>query len=405
MVVDWSKLPEELLWMIAVRLFSAVEFKRFRSICRSWRSSSVNLAADNNPFPPRPLINLNPLVVSVTSSHGNVEQIYGLDLGALLSRAAFFRVTLSSSSRSQGWLIKSDADLSSAKFHLLDPLSRLPLQCWEQSIDLLEFTVTEIREAYVIQSSRKKKVAHGLKRVVLVSVAGGDQRIVGIGLDGMIRYWNGEIWTRIKDQIAEFSDIIVHKGLTYALDSKGIVWWISSSLSIFRYGPSLDENITTSGCCRDKNLVECCGELYIVDRLLEGNQRKRKVDNIDDNGNYVVRFPQLTFAIHDDAGTEKCQVSEGNRPKTLGFKVYKMDEESGKWVEVKSLGDNAIVMATDCCFSVLAHEFYGCLQNSIYFSDEDEELKVFKLEDGSITTTKITGFSQSCFQMFVPSFR
>ncbi|VVA99420.1 unnamed protein product [Arabis nemorensis] len=404
-MVDWSKLPEDLLCMIAVRLFSAVEFQRFRSICRSWRSSSSS--ADKNPFPPRPVLHLNPLVVSVTSPYGNIDQIYGLDLSAFLSRAAFFRVTLSSSSeRNQSWLIKSDADLGSGKFRLLNPLSRLPLlQSWKQSIDLLEFTVSEIREAYLVQTSRKKKLAHGLNRVILVPVAGGDPRIVGIGIDGKIRYWNGVIWTRFKDQMAEFSDIIVHKGLTYALDSEGGVWWVSSSLCIFRYGPSLDEDIVTSGCFSEKSLVECCGELYIVDRILEGKFRKRKVDNYDDNGVYVVRFPQLHYAIHDDAGIEKCQVSLGKRPNTVGFKVYKMSEESGKWVEVKSMGDNVIVMATDCCFSVSPHEFYGCLQSSIYFSDDEEELKVFKLDDDSITTKTMTGISQGCFQMFDPSFR
>ncbi|KFK38928.1 hypothetical protein AALP_AA3G178500 [Arabis alpina] len=336
--------------MIAVRLFSALEFKRFRSICRSWRSSS----SDINPFPPKPLLHLNPLIISVTSTYGNIDQIYGLDLTAFLSRAAFFRVTLSSSERrQQGWLIKSDSDLGSEKFHLLNPLSRLPLQFCKQNIDLLEFTVSEIGEAFMIQTSRKKKLAHAFKRVIL-----GDSLIFGVGVDGNIRY-----------------------------------------------GPSLDEDDTTSGCYSEKSFVECCGELYIVDRLLEGKQRKREVDNIDDNGNYVVRFPKLIYAIHDNAGFQKCKLAQGKRPKTVGFNVFKMDEESGKWVEVKSLGDYAIVMATDCCFSVLANEFYGCLQSSIYFSDDEEELNMFKLDDGSITTTTtMTGVSHSCFEMFVPSF-
>ncbi|KFK40147.1 hypothetical protein AALP_AA3G336600 [Arabis alpina] len=99
----------------------------------------------------------------------------------------------------------------------------------------------------MIQTSRLKKLAHAFNRVILVPVAGGrDPLIFGIGFDGKIRYWNGEIWTRIEDQMADFSDIIVHKGLTYALDSSGGVWWISSSLSVFRFGPSLDEDDITS---------------------------------------------------------------------------------------------------------------------------------------------------------------
>ncbi|CAA0317754.1 unnamed protein product [Arabidopsis thaliana] len=78
-----------------------------------------------------------------------------------------------------------------------------------------------------------------------------------------------------------------------------------------------------------------------------------------------------------------------------------MDEELAKWIEVKSLGDNAFVIATDTCFSVLAHEFYGCLQNSIYFTDNKD---IFKLDNDNGSIEIMSELSQSCFQMFVPSF-
>ncbi|CAH8256568.1 unnamed protein product [Arabidopsis lyrata] len=279
--------------------------------------------------------------------------------------------------------------------HLLHPLSRLPLVHWCQSFDLFKFTLTEIRQGFLVHYSRSNKGAFGFKKLVLA----GRDRVFGIGFDGKVRYWNGEIWTRIKDQIGEFVDIMVLKGLIYALDSQGIVWWISSySLSIFRYGTSL-----TNECGRDLSLVECCGELYIVDRLLEDNVLKRKADSLDDDNAYVGVIPRITKVIHDDVGNEKCKVVERECPKTVGFKVYKVDEELGKWVEVKSLGDSAVVMATDTFFSVLAREYYGCVPNSIYFIDEKEvEVKVFRLDDGSIAS--MFGFERSCFQLFVPSF-
>ncbi|ESQ46671.1 hypothetical protein EUTSA_v10000476mg, partial [Eutrema salsugineum] len=222
--------------------------------------------------------------------------------------------------------------------------------------------IIEIQSACIIENQRKKKKETlGIRRVVI----GGNNRILGVGCDG----------------------------LTYAFDSNGIVWWISSSLGIFRYCTSLVENSIAKCCWRDRRLVECCGEFYIVDRILEDNIMKRKSRPFD---------PRYSDVIHDDDGNTERESSERNFfPKTAGFKVYKMDEELGKWVEAKSLGDNAFVMATDTCCSVLAHEFNGCLQNSIYFSEEEEyEIKVFKLEDGSIAT--MSGYSQSCFQMFVP---
>ncbi|KAG7577315.1 hypothetical protein ISN45_Aa03g016040 [Arabidopsis thaliana x Arabidopsis arenosa] len=394
---DWSNLPKELLGLIAVRLFSIVEFNRFRSICKSWRSSASR--ANKNLFLSCPLIYFMPLEVHVTSQ-GNI--IPGLHYGPFLSRAALFRVTLSSSP-DQGWLIKSDTDLNSGKFHLLDSLSRIALRHSCKRIDLSEFTVSEIQEAYaVLETIRFKRVymrktARGFKRVFLVKVPGGDHRVLVIGIDGMIRYWKEERWMRVKGQVAEFSDIVLDKGLTYALDTKGIVWWISSSYNISRFGPSLYGNIT-NGSCGEKRFVRCRGVLYIVDRLIDENLLKRKADSLADDANAHYFFRVL----HDDVGNVNCELFERECPKTIGFKVYKMDDELVKWVEVKSLGDNAFLMATDTCFSVLAREFYGCLPNSIYFTDKENEIKMFKLDDGSITT--MSESEQSCFQMFVPSF-
>ncbi|CAH2051410.1 unnamed protein product [Thlaspi arvense] len=326
--------------MIAVCLFSVIELKSFRSVCRSWRSSAFD-----NPFRSRPLIELKLLDPTENASQqGN----------AFLSGAAFFRVT-PSSSPNQGWLIKSDTDLNSGKFRLLDHFSRIPLKHRCKSINLLRFNVSEIQEAYVVHDRRMDEPDPGFKRVVLATVQGGDHAL-GVGWDGRIRFWSGRIWTILKDQLAEFTDV---------------------------YGPPLDESITGSDC-RNLSFVQHGGELYIVDRIL------KEGDTLDPNVFYVC-------AVDDDGN----QIGETS-PKTIGFKVYKMDEDMGKWVEVKSLGDDAFVMATDTCFSVSAGEFHGCLKNAIYFADKECKIRVFKLEDASIT--RATSTEQNCFKMFAPSF-
>ncbi|KAG7650684.1 putative F-box protein [Arabidopsis thaliana] len=359
-MADWSTLPVDLLNMIAGRLFSNIELKRFRSICRSWRSS-VPGAGKKNPFRTRPLILLNPNPNKPLTDHRR--------RGEFLSRSAFFRVTLSSSP-SQGWLIKSDVDVSSGKLHLLDPLSRLPMEHSRKRVDLSEFTITEIREAYQVHDWRTRKETRPIfKRVALVKDKEGDNQVLGIRSTGKMMYWDIKTW-KAKEEGYEFSDIIVHKGQTYALDSIGIVYWIRSDLKFIRFGPLVGD------WTGDRRLVECCGDFYIVERLVGESTWKRKAD---------------------DTGYEYA--------KTVGFKVYKFDDEQGKMMEVKSLGDKAFVIATDTCFSVLAHEFYGCLENAIYFTD-DTMIKVFKLDNGngsSIETT-IYPYAQSCFQMFVPSF-
>ncbi|CAA7032880.1 unnamed protein product [Microthlaspi erraticum] len=124
--------------------------------------------------------------------------------------------------------------------------------------------------------------------------------------------------------------------------------------------------------CKDKRLVEYCGDLCVVLRL--------------------------------------CKIFRGwrgDKERTVGFKVYKMDKNLVEWVEVSSLGDKAIIMCMESCLMVSASEYYGCLENAIYFTDDDgrdkrkgeDVVKVFKLDGGMIDSS-----SQSFLEMFTPPF-
>ncbi|XP_010513425.1 PREDICTED: probable F-box protein At1g65740 [Camelina sativa] len=276
-LADRSTLPEELLRLFAVRLFSVVELNHFRSICTSWRSSP---SGANKKHPCRSRPPLRHLSFVTTKEKNRVSNTYHL---MFLSRAAFFRVTLCSSSSKQGWLIKSDMDINSGKFRLLDPFSQFPLPHSRESLDRLEFTVSEIGEAYAALSKCRGRTDRDFKKVVLVKANGLDQHLLGISRERYIESWDGEFWSRLEEMAHhKFSDIIVHKGLTYALDLEGTVWWIDSRLRIYGYGPLFEETIT-NGCCIEKSFVECCGELYIVERLFEESSRKRKADSLDSN--------------------------------------------------------------------------------------------------------------------------
>lgn len=129
-----------------------------------------------------------------------------------------------------------------------------------------------------------------------------------------------------------------------------------------------------------------------MDRIVDDNRGRIKGGTVD---------PRYVNVLHDDVGNTEFKVSEGKHyHTTVGFKVYMMDDDLWQWVQVKSLGDDAFLMGDDTCLAVKADEFYGCLRDSIYYTDEDEdEIKVFKVDDGSMS-----GDSQSCFEMFVPSF-
>ncbi|CAH8286453.1 unnamed protein product [Eruca vesicaria subsp. sativa] len=366
--VEWSDLPEELVDVIASRLFSKVELLRVRSICKPWRSA----ASIHKRYPKRHNRNrvrvLSPLSEARPCS---------------LSPAAFSRVFLSSC-RSKGWLIKTQDDaVSETRKKLLHPLSRAPVESSHKTLDLLEYTVSEIHQSYDVHNyyGKNQYISCNFARVVLLG-----NFVFGVNNKKEIWWCNNEeikynnVWTRVSDEDAEyFSDIIVHKGQIYALDLNSAIWWISlSELKIYQYGPSTPMDYYEVDNCKEKRLVEYCGELCIIHRFCK-----------------------------------KFRVRRYDVERTIGFKVYKMDMELVEWVEVKSLGDKAFVMATDCCFSVVAGDYYGCLESAIYFTEEkdvnvfklteEKGVNVFKLGDGSVTKL-VKPSSESCFHMIYPPF-
>jgi hypothetical protein len=146
-------------------------------------------------------------------------------------------------------------------------------------------------------------------------------------------------FTILKDEGGEnehFDDIILYKGQLYVLDEIGTIFWINTlSLKLVQFSPK------NSNCCderqisMDKQLVEYDGNLYVVD--------------IDDGKYY----------------------RKGCLLKGVLVKVYKLDQEWGKWLDVKDLGDVSFVLGKDSNFALLAQDYHGCQRNCIYFYYRD----------------------------------
>jgi len=122
------------------------------------------------------------------------------------------------------------------------------------------------------------------------------------------------------------------------------------------------------GLGNQKHLVESCAELYIVDRYFEFDREGGRW--------HFDLFPSNSVC-----------------PKTLTFKVYKLDQEWGCWVMVKNLGDRVLILGNDCSFSVSAREFSECKGNSIYFTDGND-LGVFYVENQRICM--IVDYKEQC---------
>ncbi|CAJ2644021.1 unnamed protein product [Trifolium pratense] len=304
---------------------------RFRSICSLWRS-----------FLPLPPLS-NDLCIPHKGHFLIQTKIYRIqplqhDNEPLTSK--------------KGWLIKVFQDSNSSKFYLLDLFTNKKLPSQDKStqkvVNLMNVQAIELFELYTLCDNGFPHVSLGCK-VILFSVEGccmvfaliwGCKRLeVSIG--------EKKITISKDDGGKTFDDMIRYKGQIYVVDKTGTVFWINAlSLKLVQFSPknfscemkqiwmNYDEN--------HKQLVECDGNLYMVHFYID------------------TRF--------------------GYFLKDVFVKVYKLDQEWGKWIDVKYLGDVSFVLGKDSNFALLAQDYHGCERNCIYFYFEDRA-SCFNLEN------------------------
>jgi hypothetical protein len=227
-----------------------------------------------------------------------------------------------------------------------------------KTLNLLNFRVVELTKAYTLRfqfpGGPINPFSFVNKLVVFPNSAwtnADECSILMIFGDGKLGFAKcGDEKLTLVDGSSNYDDIIVYKGQFYVVDRLGIVSWVDcSSLKLVPFLPPL------CGLGSRKHLVESCGSLYVVDRYIDGER---------------------CFESEIDDGYT-CS-------KVVGFEVYKLDEEWGRWVLVKSLGDQAFVLSSDCSFSVSAREFSGYKGDYIHFTDDNHQRLVFHLKDHSI---------------------
>ena len=362
--VEWSDLPKELLPTIGKSLDTRIDIVRFRSVCNSWRSS---IPCNNSPrFPlkfPNPY-----LPTSATQAQAP----------AYLCESTIYRIQRlnPSTSSNKAWLVKVEQDSNSGgKLRFFDPISNRRTRYPNKTLNLLDFRVIELTKAYTLRykvragsttstneieqvvSVRDSSILCVTKVVMFPNSPWTNVNdsavfvIFGAGILGFAKSGAESLTVVDDNDVVEYDDIIVYKGQFYVIDTLGNVSWIdNSSLKLVPYSPPL------CGLGSQKHLVDSCGALYVVDRYF--NKERRRVE-------------------HTNRHFRDC-----DGPKVVDFKVYKLDEEWGRWELEKSLGDRAFVLGNDCCLSISAEEFTGYKRNCIYFNDQNET-HVFNLEDSS----------------------
>ncbi|KAL3591864.1 hypothetical protein D5086_010504 [Populus alba] len=334
---QWADLPKELLEMISKRLDLRVEVLRFRAVCSSWRCSVSPPSFDQEIPPfflklPPPIRAPDPIFADAVLMQTTICRM------EFLSNYSNSSCSLSNSS-----LVKV-GESKHGKLQLFHPISNQETKESFISLNLLDLKFVQLSKACLLKWPGKL---------------------------GYWRYGDKE-WTLLDDRNFEYDDIIVYKGQFYVVDRWGTVSWIDSSLKVIQYSPSL------YGCGGQKNLVESRGDLYVVDRYLDGERRTWKdYENVMDTNGNPLRFSRLMRKA---------------RPMAVDFRVYKLDEEWGTWVNIKSLDDRIFILGIDCSFSVSCRDLSGGKGNCIYFYNSlyegqgrsDGAIHVFRFEDHSI---------------------
>ncbi|KAL2254918.1 UNVERIFIED_CONTAM: F-box protein SKIP23 [Sesamum indicum] len=366
-MADWSTLPAELLNLVSQQLPTSTDVLRFRSVCATWRAAVPPPPTTATRFP-------------ILPNSGISDTSWGF----YLSKRTIYSLQSPLTDHSS-WIIKLERD-NPSRMHLLNPLARsqfrpLPNN-FPKLFNFFNVRVKELGEEYALQYINFRPTANSIgeagnlymEKVAVSNNLGNGFVLLTIHVSGkLVVYKSGdEKWRVIDDLPSPYDDVILREGRFYAVDNTGRVVLVNSlDLNV-----SLVANSIFGG--DKKFLVDSDGDLLLVDMYLS-------VGPADDLG-----FNE-GFEFYEEFD---CFMSE----RTVKFKVFRLDENVGKWVELADLGDRLLFLGDNCTFSARASEISGDDKyrgNCIFFTDQycnrDDDglwksrgVGVFDLESGSI---------------------
>ena len=66
---------------------------------------------------------------------------------------------------------------------------------------------------------------------------------------------------------------------------------------------------------------------------------------------------------------------------TVNFRVFRMDFDRGRWEEIKTLGGASLFLGDNSSVSVMASDFPACQPNCIYFTQDEDGVRVDQYSD------------------------
>ncbi|XP_057784656.1 F-box protein SKIP23-like [Salvia miltiorrhiza] len=269
--VPWSDLPPELLDKIAKSLVAGIDVRRFRAVCRSWRSST----------PPYkfPTIELPFFDDRRNSIHKHSGAYF------ILIERIVYRIQLPNSKNPDFWLVKLE-NVDNDKVRIINPVTHRKIEIspaveMPKVLNTLDFHVSEVCKAYALRYVNPSKknddyydYRYAKKVVFSANAETGEYVVMIIDLRSRLLRISSDRkkWTLFHGSVgdynfaaARFYDVANVKGKLCAADASGDIWAFDSKFG-WRIG-SYDGDPAFK-----RRLVELCdGELVLVEEMEKVN--------------------------------------------------------------------------------------------------------------------------------------
>ncbi|KAF3450400.1 hypothetical protein FNV43_RR06481 [Rhamnella rubrinervis] len=405
----WSTLPRDILEGVTKRLdCTRIQILKLRAVCSAWRSivsipantfgpngSTLKLPYPDNILEKRPLhVFTHPDYVCCLLKESTIYCVEPLTevLGDPKSSVGYWFAKIEETESGKVRLMDPFSGLTKENFrdNVILPQQRPDERCnfgsFTLAINLLDYRVTEVVKTYDLvgvsfdESGELQVNSSRIKKVVVGYDNNSKFSVMALGNRGDFGVWKmaDNQWVKVNcGRKGKFlHDISYHNGRFYGVDaSKTIIAVDLSSLEVTLVVPPMVCNTTIAYL--HKYLVNSLGDLYLIHR------RPRHQDLADANGNGP----------------------------TIDAEVYKLNEEQGKWISVKSLGNQVMFVGDRCCLSVSATEFVGLKGNCVFEVEEyrsghyvgDFQIWNASLSDLEDQTAALSlRFGKGCFRSFWP---
>lgn len=320
--LSWSGLPPELLEKIGKRLHTDIDVRRFRAVCRSWRSST----------PPYrfPTIKL-PYPFDAEAEPDPKRS----DAYCTLTIRIVYRIQLPGSKDPEFWLVKVE-HVENGKLRIINPvthkkISISPVVRMPSVLNILDYDVSEVSLGYALRYVNPSRPDESddyydyrhAKKVVFAAAGVESGEFLVIAIDLKSRLWGissgDEKWSSIKigdgDGADLFYDVAIVKEQLHATDSAGGVWVLDREFG-------WNARTRKRGYALKRRLVELDnGELVLVEEM----------------GGRAHGPNTLAFEV---------------RESVVNVGVYVQFEWERKWVDARAIKDCIIVVGDDCSYSV-----------------------------------------------------